>query len=135
MTRACPLRATAVSAVSGALVTGALLAGSAAPAAAHAILVESAPPIGGAVAPGGVAIALRYNSRIDRARSRISLTRPDHSDVVLAIAPSSPEDQLDTTITLGAGAYVLHWQVLATDGHITRGDVPFKVNPGEAGKP
>ena len=25
------------------------------------------------------------------------------------------------------GDYVLHWQVLATDGHITRGDVPFTV--------
>jgi methionine-rich copper-binding protein CopC len=25
------------------------------------------------------------------------------------------------------GAYVLRWQVLATDGHITRGKVPFRV--------
>jgi methionine-rich copper-binding protein CopC len=25
------------------------------------------------------------------------------------------------------GAYVLRWQVLATDGHITRGKVPFQV--------
>jgi hypothetical protein len=25
------------------------------------------------------------------------------------------------------GAYVVRWQVLAVDGHITRGDVPFTV--------
>ena len=103
-----------------------LLAGTDA-ALAHAILVESHPAIGASVTPGPVAIALRYNSRIDRGRSRVSLTRPDHSDAVLPIAPSSPEDALDTTIELAAGKYVLHWQVLATDGHITRGDVPFVV--------
>jgi methionine-rich copper-binding protein CopC len=25
------------------------------------------------------------------------------------------------------GSYILRWQVLATDGHITRGQVPFQV--------
>jgi methionine-rich copper-binding protein CopC len=28
---------------------------------------------------------------------------------------------------LAAGGYVLRWQVLAIDGHITRGDIPFAV--------
>jgi hypothetical protein len=28
---------------------------------------------------------------------------------------------------LTPGVYVLRWQVLAIDGHITRGDVPFTV--------
>jgi len=28
---------------------------------------------------------------------------------------------------LAPGAHVLRWQVLAIDGHITRGDVPFTV--------
>ena len=32
-----------------------------------------------------------------------------------------------TTAALTAGAYVLRWQVLAIDGHITRGDIPFMV--------
>jgi len=124
MTRAACISA-ATSAMVFGVVGGVVLA--ARPAAAHAILVESAPAINGTVPAGAVPIALRYNSRIDRARSRISLTRPDHSSAVLPIAPSSPEDSLDTTIDLPAGPYVLHWQVLATDGHITRGDVPFTV--------
>ena len=28
---------------------------------------------------------------------------------------------------LAAGRYTLRWQVLAIDGHITRGDIPFTV--------
>jgi methionine-rich copper-binding protein CopC len=28
---------------------------------------------------------------------------------------------------LERGEYVLRWQVLASDGHITRGEVPFRV--------
>jgi methionine-rich copper-binding protein CopC len=30
---------------------------------------------------------------------------------------------------LGSGAYRLRWQVLAVEGHITRGDIPFTVAP------
>jgi hypothetical protein len=36
---------------------------------------------------------------------------------------------MDTTATLTPGPYVLRWQVLAIDGHITRGDVTFTVGP------
>ena len=32
-----------------------------------------------------------------------------------------------STDALSPGAYVLRWQVLAIDGHITRGDIPFVV--------
>jgi hypothetical protein len=35
---------------------------------------------------------------------------------------------IDTNAELTkAGPYVVRWQVLAIDGHITRGDVPFTV--------
>jgi hypothetical protein len=34
--------------------------------------------------------------------------------------------ECDATLTT-PGAYVVRWQVLAIDGHITRGDVPFTV--------
>ena len=36
-------------------------------------------------------------------------------------------DVLTAHAELAAGAYVLRWQVLAIDGHITRGEVPFRV--------
>jgi methionine-rich copper-binding protein CopC len=98
-------------------------------AAAHAILVASQPPTGGTVAPGNVAIHLQYNSRIDRARSRLTLTKPDHSPATLPIAAEGTPDEMNTAATLPPGAYVLRWQVLAIDGHITRGDVTFTVGP------
>jgi len=97
-------------------------------ASAHAILVESQPPAGASVAIGRLAVSLRYNSRIDRARSRLGLVAPDHSEAVLQISPDGPPNVISSVTELGSpGAYVLRWQVLAVDGHITRGDVPFTV--------
>jgi methionine-rich copper-binding protein CopC len=110
----------------------ALLAGVAAltvhgAALAHAILIESTPARGATVSAGKRSLHLRYNSRIDRARSRLTLTRPDKTQAVLPIDPSGADDVLAATVDLTPGAYVLRWQVLAIDGHITRGDFPFVV--------
>ena len=99
------------------------------PAAAHAILIASAPAIDGHVPAGTVALTLRYNSRIDRGRSRLTFTRPDQTQAVLPIAADGPDDSLAATARLAPGAYSVRWQVLAIDGHITRGDVPFTVTP------
>ena len=97
-------------------------------AGAHAILVQSTPAAGGNVPVGKLAMSLRFNSRIDRPRSRLTLTLPDHSQTVLAIRPDGGPDVLNTSAQLDTpGAYVVRWQVLAIDGHITRGDVPFTV--------
>lgn len=95
---------------------------------AHAILVESQPASGGSVPAGTVNITFRYNSRIDRDRSRLTLTKPDQSRVVLPIVPAGAPNVIETDANLTApGAYIVRWQVLAVDGHITRGDVPFVV--------
>jgi len=106
-----------------------VLAALAAPvsAEAHAILIQSDPAIGATVKAGLVAIRLRYNSRIDRGRSRLTLNRPDKTQTVLPIGRDGADDTLATTAELPRGDYVLRWQVLAVDGHITRGDVPFTV--------
>lgn len=69
----------------------------------------------------------RFNGRIDHGRSLLTLTGPDRRPSVLAIAPDGPPDILSASTTLTPGAYVVRWQVLAIDGHITRGDVPFTV--------
>jgi copper resistance protein C len=97
-------------------------------ASAHAILEQSQPPTGGSVPAGKVAMSFTYNSRIDRARSRLTLTSPDHKQTVLQLAPDGPPNVIDTNAELdNPGPYVVRWQVLAVDGHITRGDVPFTV--------
>ena len=109
--------------------TLAVLAAVAVPAGAeaHAILIQSDPAIGATVEAGKVAFTLRYNSRIDRVRSRLTLRRPDQTQAVLPIDRDGFDDSLTTTTELPRGDYVLRWQVLAVDGHITRGDVPFTV--------
>ncbi len=96
-------------------------------ARAHAILEDSAPAAGGSVPAGPVDVKLRYNSRIDRARSLLTLTAPDRGKATVAITPDGPPDIVAAHLDLTPGAYVLRWQVLAVDGHITRGDVPFTV--------
>ena len=73
-------------------------------------------------------MSFSYNSRIDRDRSRLNLTRPDHTQTVLRISQAGPPNVIITSTELTMpGRYVVRWQVLAIDGHITRGDVPFTV--------
>lgn len=96
-------------------------------AQAHAILEESTPPAGASVKAGPLDLRFRYNSRIDQGRSRLTLIRPDHSHNTLAIAPGGPPDIISSHLELTPGAYIVRWQVLAVDGHITRGDVPLTV--------
>ncbi len=97
----------------------------ASPAFAHAILLDSQPAFGASLHSGHVELRLRYNSRIDAARSRLVLTGPDHAPHVLPFAAGPTPDLLLAAAELAPGAYVLRWQVLAVDGHITRGDMAF----------
>lgn len=97
-------------------------------ASAHAILVESQPAAGGTIAPGQTRVVLRYNSRIDQGRSRLTLRGTD-AEMTLPLAAATPTDQLAADADFTPGTYILHWQVLAVDGHITRGDVRFTVKP------
>ncbi len=101
-----------------------------APAAAHAVLLESTPSLKSAVSGPDVPIKLRFNVRIDALRSRLTLIHPDGSAQALEISKPAPADTLSAEATgLAAGAYRLRWQVLASDGHITRGEIPFTVTP------
>jgi methionine-rich copper-binding protein CopC len=106
----------------------ALLIVNAPPAAAHAILLEAAPAARSTVAGPDLTIRLRFNSRIDGPRSRLTLALPDGRARALALEPQTAPDVLTAkAAALARGAYKLRWQVLAADGHITRGEVPFQV--------
>ena len=95
-------------------------------ALAHAILVQSQPPDQASVPSGPQTLVLRYNSRIDHQLSRLTL-QGTNAQMVLPLDPKSPADTLSATADLTPGTYLVHWQVLATDGHMTRGDVRFTV--------
>ena len=101
-----------------------------APADAHAVLLESSPALKSAVSGPNVPIKLRFNVRIDALRSRLTLIHPDGSSQSLEISKQTPADSLLAEATgLTPGEYRLRWQVLASDGHITRGEIPFTVTP------
>jgi copper resistance protein C len=106
----------------------ALLAASPRLALAHAVLVSSTPQRNAAVSGPDITINLKYNSRVDGARSSLSLLKPDGTVERIGTPAQPAPDVLSATgHGLAKGAYVLRWQVLATDGHITRGEVRFQV--------
>jgi copper resistance protein C len=97
-------------------------------AAAHALVVESTPAADSSVAGPEIAVTLRFNSRLDHQRSRLTLIGPDDTERRLTLSQTSAPDMLQAMASgISPGAYKLRWQVLAIDGHITRGDIPFRV--------
>ena len=99
-------------------------------ARAHAIVLSSEPAANAVVHGATAEVRVRFNSRIDRERSRLLLVRADGSATALELKDTPSPDTLVATLAgLTAGAYRLRWQVLAVDGHITRGDIPFTVAP------
>jgi methionine-rich copper-binding protein CopC len=97
-------------------------------ASAHAVLVSSQPAVNSIVSGSEVAVLLKYNSRVDMAHSTLTLLAPDGRVEKVTIVSEPEPGVLSAKLTgLAKGAYVLRWQVLATDGHITRGKVPFQV--------
>jgi methionine-rich copper-binding protein CopC len=100
----------------------------AASASAHAVLLESKPSLKSTVSGPDVPVKLRFNVRIDASRSRLTLVAADSSMLTLEISQSISPDILSAQAKgLAPGEYKLRWQVLASDGHITRGEIPFTV--------
>ena len=94
---------------------------------AHAVLVKAVPGAHSTVAGTAITVRLQFNVRVDPKRSRVALVLPDKSQKLLSVNQSEPE-LLESQVTgLAAGDYSIRWQVLASDGHITQGEIPFKV--------
>ena len=94
----------------------------------HAVLKDSSPMANGIVEGPDVPIRLHYNVRVDAALSKLELLNPDQSTTSLAIGKQPAADTLTSEAKgLKPGTYKIRWQVLAPDGHITRGEVPFTV--------
>jgi copper resistance protein C len=96
---------------------------------AHAVLIKSTPGANETVTGPNVPLSLTFNSRIDQSRSTISLENPDRTISKVTVEPdsSAPQKLVGRLSSLAPGSYKLHWQVLAVDGHITRGVISFQV--------
>lgn len=95
---------------------------------AHAILMESSPKQNSTVKGPDVDITLRYNVRIDGGRSRVQLDAADGTKSDLKLDKQAKPDILQCKASgLKPGAYKLIWNVLASDGHMSKGEIPFTV--------
>jgi methionine-rich copper-binding protein CopC len=101
-------------------------------ATAHAIILESRPAPNATIDASETPLQLRFNSRIDLQRSRVTLSGPGPTSAPVTV-PLQETDQPDRMVArltgLKPGEYKIRWQVLAVDGHITRGEIPFRVEP------
>jgi copper resistance protein C len=97
-------------------------------ASAHAVLVQSSPSANGIVQGPDVPVKMKFNSRVDGSRSTLLLSGVDGKSTKLTIDTQDQPDTLTAKAAgLASGAYKIQWQVLAVDGHITRGQIPFAV--------
>ena len=96
---------------------------------AHAIVVASSPEPRQTVATRDLKIELRFNSRVDRSRSRLVLMRPGGAQETLAIKEGGVGEAIEAEArALEKGAHRLLWQTLSIDGHVTHGEIPFEVD-------
>ncbi len=108
------------------LALGALAFIAVAPLGAHAILLSAVPSSNGVVHGTKVQVRLQFNSRIDGKRSKLVLLLPSGVEHALSADQLAPDVLGCDLDDLQPGAYAVRWQVLAEDGHITRGELPFR---------
>ena len=94
---------------------------------AHAILVDSSPAPHAVVRGPDVELRLKFNSRVDGLHSRLYLDNARASRPIIIDPQPSPDTLVGHVTGVVTGEAVLRWQVLAVDGHITRGELPFDV--------
>lgn len=97
------------------------------PLSGHAILKESVPAPNSVVRGPSINIRLKFNARVDAAHSRIYLADGSTSRPLAITGQPEPDTVLSGAKNVPAGEHRIRWQVLAVDGHITRGEVPFTV--------
>jgi methionine-rich copper-binding protein CopC len=101
--------------------------------AAHAIVLESVPARDAVLDRAPERVILRFNSKIEKRLSRITLAAGKETPVPVSILTDGAEgdQQPDRLIVplrpLPPGAYVLRYKVLSADGHITEGALKFTV--------
>jgi methionine-rich copper-binding protein CopC len=97
-------------------------------APAHAVIFASMPKAGATVTGPDVEVRLVLNSRIDRTRSSLRLQAAGGPLRALTLVGDGEPNTLSAHVTgLVAGDYRLLWQALSVDGHVTRGEIPFRV--------
>jgi len=99
-------------------------------ALAHALVLESRPAQGAQLTEAPREVYLRFNSKLEKRLSHVTIATDKGQPVALPIALDSGEkpDRLVLPLAhLGPGSYLVRYKVLAVDGHITEGILRFSV--------
>ena len=97
---------------------------------AHAVVVESSPREGAVLKQAPGRIQLRFNVKIEKALTRVTLTKGDKQAIALPQVDfnrGAPERLEVPLPRLEPGNYILHYSVLAADGHATQGVLRFSI--------
>jgi methionine-rich copper-binding protein CopC len=101
------------------------------PGAPHAIVLESSPVHDAVLARAPGQVTLRFNSKIEKRFTRVTLAAADQPPAPVALPesddPATPDRIVIPLRPLVPGVYVLRYRVLAVDGHITEGVLRFTV--------
>ena len=93
----------------------------------HAVLLQATPAAGSVFEGRIVPVSLRFNSRIDARRSRIAIVTKGKEQPLSSISQTAPNTISAEIKDVVPGPCRVRWQVLASDGHITRGEIMFQV--------
>jgi len=99
-------------------------------AAGHAFVVESRPSAGAKLTEPPTEVYLRFNSKIEKRLSHVTISTEKGKPMALPIAADG-QDRPDRLVLplgpLAPGNYLVRYKVLAVDGHITEGILRFSV--------
>jgi hypothetical protein len=99
---------------------------------AHAIVLESSPAPGAVLTRAPAQITLRFNSKIEKRFTRLTLetgNQPPERVAAEGADAAAPDRLVIPVRSLAPGDYTLRYRVLAVDGHITEGALRFTVGP------
>ncbi len=97
---------------------------------AHAIVIESNPREGAVLKQAPDRVQLRFNVKIEKALTRVTLTKDNKQAIVLPQADfnQGAPDRLEVPLPpLEPGNYIMRYSVLAADGHATQGVLRFSI--------
>jgi len=103
-------------------------------AAAHAIVLDSVPAPNAVLPRPPALVVLRFNSKIEKQLTRVTLTGGGGPPHALSVAKDAGSDagQPDRIVVplgpLPPGPYVIRYKVLSADGHVTEGTLRFTVS-------
>jgi methionine-rich copper-binding protein CopC len=110
------------------LVWIAAICGYAAPAEAHAYPAEVAPPDGATITAAPREVRIRFTEGVELEFSRIEVKSASGEKLAKGKLRKVADDTLSIDLKpLISGSYIIEWQVLSVDTHVTEGVLRFTV--------